>query len=118
MPIPVFKMLYERGNGKLWFYDGNDNYVESHYIRCGVRQGCVLGALLFFLAMRPVYARLGALLGPDGVICAYSGDVYLVSDPAVNMSIALVFAPAINRKIWTTHWLGARQYRTHASAWM
>ena len=45
--IPMFAMVYERGNGQLWYYDENGNYVESHYSRCGVRETCVLGA--FFL---------------------------------------------------------------------
>jgi uncharacterized membrane protein len=45
------------------YYHEKGNSVESHYSRCGVRQGCVLGAFLFCLAMRPVYARLATLLG-------------------------------------------------------
>jgi hypothetical protein len=48
--------------------------------------------------MRPVYARLAALLGLDGTLYAYSDDVYLVSDPD-NMSAAFVAAPSIYRKI-------------------
>ena len=47
VPIPLFEILYERGNGELWDYDEHGNYVESHYNRCGVRHGCVLGAFLF-----------------------------------------------------------------------
>ena len=52
------------------------------------------GALLCCLAMRQVYARLGALLGPDGALYTYSDDVYLLSDP-VSMSIVMVDAPTI-----------------------
>ncbi len=48
--------------------------------------------------MRQVYARLGALLGPDGALYTYSDDVYLLSDP-VSMSIALADAPAIYKKV-------------------
>ena len=44
--------------------------------------------------MRRVYARLGALLGPDGALYAYSNNVYLVSDPVI-MPIALTPAHAI-----------------------
>ena len=98
MLIPLFKMLYERGIVQLWYYDENGSYVESHYNRCGVRQGCVIGAFLFCLAMRPVYARLGALLGPDGALYAYSDDVYLLSDP-VSMFIALAAALTIYKKV-------------------
>jgi len=70
------------------------NYVESHYNKCDVRQGCVLGAFVVCLVLRPVYSRLDGLLGPDGALYAYSDDVYLVSDP-VNMPNALEIAPAI-----------------------
>jgi hypothetical protein len=94
----MFEMLYERGNGQLWYYDENGIYVESHYSKCGVRQGCVLDAFFFCLVICPVYARLGALLGPDGAMYAYSDDVYLVFDP-VNMSIALVVAPTIYQRV-------------------
>jgi hypothetical protein len=98
MLIPVFEMLYEFGRGQLWYYDENGNCVESHYNRCGVRQGWVLGAFLFCLVMKPVYARLGALLGPDGALYAYSDHVYLVSNP-INMSIALVATLDIFKKV-------------------
>ena len=47
--------------------------------------------------MQPVYTRLGALLGPDGAIYAYSDDVYLVADPT-SMAVALSAAPAIYKK--------------------
>jgi len=58
----------------------------------------VLGAFFFCLVMSPVYASLGALLGIDGALYAYSDDVYLVSDP-VNMPIALGDAPAISKRV-------------------
>jgi hypothetical protein len=48
--------------------------------------------------MKLVYDKLGALLGPDGALHAYSDDVYLVSDPA-NMFIALAIAPTIYKKV-------------------
>jgi hypothetical protein len=35
--IPMFAMLYERGNDQLCYYDENCNYVESHYNRYEVR---------------------------------------------------------------------------------
>ena len=28
--IPLFEMLYERRSGNLWYYDENENFVESH----------------------------------------------------------------------------------------
>jgi len=59
----------------------DSNFAESHFIRSGVRQGCVLSAFLFCLAMYPVFARLEAMLGHEGGLYAYSDDVYLLSDP-------------------------------------
>ena len=78
--IPLFEMLYERGNGELWYYNEHGNYVESLYSRCGIRQWCVLGAFLFCLAMNHVCSRLGELLGADGDLYSYFDDVYLASD--------------------------------------
>ena len=91
-------MLYERGNGELFYCDENGNYITSYYNKNGVRQGCVLGAFLFCLAMQPVYSRLGALLGPDGALYAYFDDVYLIAQPA-NMAVALSGAPTIYKKV-------------------
>jgi len=62
--LPLFEMLYERGSGELFYYDENGYYIAIYYSKNGVRQGCVLGAFLFCLAMQHVYSRLGALLGP------------------------------------------------------
>jgi len=90
--IPLFEMLYERGSAELWHYDENGNFMESYFSRSGVRLGCVFGAFLFCLAMYHVYARLQALLGPDGALYAYFDDVYLISDPII-MAWALAAAP-------------------------
>jgi hypothetical protein len=48
--------------------------------------------------MRPIYERLGALLGLDGALYAYSDNIYLVADPG-NMSAALAAAPSFYRKV-------------------
>ncbi len=96
--IPLFELLYEIGSGELFYYDENGNYIASYYNKNGVRQGCVLGAFLFCLAMQPVYSRLGALLGPEGALYAYSDDVYLLADP-INMAVALSAALGIYKKV-------------------
>ena len=98
MISPILEMLYERSNGQLWYYDEFGNYIESHYDKCGVRQDCVLGAFFSCLVMRPVYARLAALIGPNGALLTYFDDAYFVSDPD-NMTAALVVAPSIYRKV-------------------
>jgi hypothetical protein len=94
----MFEILYERGVGQLWYYDEFGNYIESHYSKCGVRQGCVLEAFFFYLVMRLVYARLVALLDHNGAMYAYSDDGCFVSDPD-NTYVALVGAPSIYRKV-------------------
>ncbi len=99
--ILLFKMLYERGSGELWYYDENGNFVESHFSRCGVRLGFVLGPLLFCMAMYPVYVMLHALPSHDGALYAYSRDVYLTSDP-VSMANTLASAPGIYGKAGLT----------------
>jgi len=91
-------MLYERGSGELFYYDEHGNYIANHYNKNGVRQGCVLGAFLFCFDMRPVYTRLGALLGPEGDLYAYSDDVYLVDDLA-SMAVALLASPTIYKRV-------------------
>jgi len=98
MLIPLFEMIYERGSGELWYYDEKGNFMEPHFSRSGVRQGCVLGAFLFCLAMYTVYARLQALLGLDDALYAYSDDVYLLSD-SIGMAKALAAAPTIDKKV-------------------
>ena len=98
MLIPMFEMLYERGDGQPWYYDENGKYIESHCNICGVRQCCVLGAFFIYLVTRPVYERLGAILGPDGTLHAYSDDVYILSDTD-NMAAALAAAPSLYRKV-------------------
>jgi len=96
--IPMFKMPCERGSGELWCYDENGNFVDLYYNRNGVRHGCAMGAFFFCLAICPVYARLQALLGPEGALYAYSDDVYSLYD-VVGMTRALATAPAIYKKV-------------------
>ena len=88
-------MLYERGSGELWYYGEKGNFVEFYFSRTCVRQGFVLGAFLFCLAMYPVYARLQDLLGSKGKLYAYSDDVYLISN-----SVSMAKAPASEQEIY------------------
>ena len=89
--IPLFEMLYERGSGKLCFYEENGNFIDLYCSPNEVRQGCVMGPFLSCLAMYPVYSRLHAMLGPEGTFYAYFDDVYIISDVA-GMARALVAA--------------------------
>ena len=96
--LPLYDMLYTNTAGKLWFYGDDGNLYDTFHSRRGVRQGCVLGTFLFCLAMKPVYDRLRALLGPAGLLLAYSDDIYCAADPVL-AAVALSEAPPLYGKI-------------------
>ena len=81
--LPLYGMLYTDCEGELWFYDDNGDYYETFHSKRGVRQGCVLGTFLFCLAMKPIYDRLRALLGPSGLLLTYSDDIYCAALPVL-----------------------------------
>ena len=92
--IPMLEMLYERGSGEHWYYDENGNFGDLYYNRNGVREGYVLCAFFFCLAIYPVYARLQAMLGPEGSVYAYSDDVHTLTH-VIGMTRALAAALVI-----------------------
>jgi hypothetical protein len=49
--LPLYELLYKRGEGVLWYFDENGKFVMGTRHKTGVRQGCVLGLFLFCLAM-------------------------------------------------------------------
>ena len=71
--------MYERGDGVLWYYDENGNFILGARNKRGVRQGCVLGMFLFCVTMEPVYARIRAAVGDEGVMYTYCDDLYLLA---------------------------------------
>ena len=99
--LPLYDMLYTNNDGELWFYGEDGKLHETFHSRRGVRQGCVLGTFLFCLAMKPVYDRLRILLGPDGLLLAYSDDIYCAAD-SVMASSAISAAPLLYGKIGLT----------------
>ena len=56
--LPLYELMYKRGEGVLWYYDENGNFVLGARNKRGVRQGCVLGMFLSCITMEPMYARL------------------------------------------------------------
>jgi len=73
--IPLYDVLYTRGYGELWYYDDLGNFIISVLCKWGVRQGCVLGTTIHGFTIHPVYDALLALLGSDGFLFSYAGDV-------------------------------------------
>ena len=67
MLLPLFKLLYKRGKGVLWYYDENGKVVLGARNKRGARHGCVLGMFLLCITMEPVYAKLRATVGEEGV---------------------------------------------------
>ena len=66
--LPLFEPVYKRGEGVLWYNDKNRKFVLGARNKRGIRQGCVLGMFLLCIAMEPVYARLRAVVGEEGVL--------------------------------------------------
>jgi hypothetical protein len=96
--LPLYELLYKRGEGVLWYYDENGNFVMGTRQLRGVRQGCVLGLFLFCITMVPVYARLKQAAGEEGVVYAYSDDSYILA-PKEQMAVVLEEAPRIYKKV-------------------
>jgi len=96
--LPLFKLLYKRGEGVLWYNEENVKFVLGVRNIRGVRQGCVLGTFLFCITMRPVYARLRDAVGEEGVLYTYCDDFYLLA-LAEHMATALHEAPEIFGKV-------------------
>ena len=44
--LPMFELMYKRGEGVLWYYDENGNFVMKARKKRGVRHDCVLGVFL------------------------------------------------------------------------
>jgi hypothetical protein len=98
MLLPLFELLYKRGEGIYWYYDENGKFVFGVKNKRGVRQGCVLGMFLFCITMVPVYARLQASVGEEGVLYTYCDDSYLLA-PAEQMATVFRTAPSIFGKV-------------------
>jgi hypothetical protein len=59
--LSLFKLLYRREAGELWYYDENEKFVLYTRQRRGVRQGCVLGVFLFCLTWNMFIRGFGPL---------------------------------------------------------
>jgi len=67
--LSLYELMCKKVEEELWYHDENGNFVLGTRNMRGVRQGCVLGMFLFCLAMEPVYARMRAAVGEEGVLC-------------------------------------------------
>ena len=61
--IPLYDVLYTWGNGDLWFYDEFGDFVLAVLSKRVVRYGCILGASILCITVRPVYDALRSDLG-------------------------------------------------------
>jgi hypothetical protein len=87
--MPLFKRLYRKGSGALWYYDENANFDLATHSRRGVRQWC--------LTMELVDTRLREAMGEQGTLYAYCDDSYLFAEPG-RIAEVLSKAPAIYPK--------------------
>jgi len=96
--LPLYELLYKRGEGVLWYYDENGNFDLGTRNKRGVRQGCVLGMFLFCITMEPVYAKMRTVVGDEGVLYTYCDDSYMLA-PADQMATTLQHALGIFVKV-------------------
>jgi hypothetical protein len=96
--LPVYDMLYTNIVGELWYFDEDGNLSHTLESRKGARHGCVLGVFILCVTMAPVYIGHRLKLGPNGLLVAFSDDVYL-PEPPVNAAQAMVAAPMMYGKV-------------------
>jgi hypothetical protein len=96
--LPLLELLYKKGEGVLWYYDEDGNFVMGAKQRREVRHGCVMGMFLFCLTMEPVYAALRTTVGEEGVLYNYCDDSYMLA-LVDNMVEVFHQAPAIFGKV-------------------
>jgi hypothetical protein len=92
--LPLHDMLYTDMDGELWYFDEEGNL--SHTLPS--RQGARLGLFIFCIIMAPIYKALKSELDPDGMLNAFSDDVYLHGPPATAAAM-ISAALALYKKI-------------------
>ncbi len=97
----MYVMFYTDKVEKLWYFDENGNMSHTLGSRKRVKQGCVLGAFGFSVTMTPVYNILQLKLRLNGLLVAFSDDVYL-HGPPVNVAQAMSAAPTLFGKVGLT----------------
>ena len=106
--IPLYDVMYSRGQGELWYYDEWGNFVMTFFCSKGVRPGCVMGTSLLCITVRPVYDALLVILGPEGFLFSYVDDVYMGEAP-LNVALALAAASELYALIGLSLGLGPRK---------
>ena len=79
--LPWISTMYSSPTDLFYRQDGAPPARISS--RCGVRQGCPLGAQLFALGLHPLLCRLQSLIGSRGIVIAYADDVHILGPPDV-----------------------------------
>jgi hypothetical protein len=83
--IPVTRWLYAERQGDLWYYGNGgsaDPPVTTIKSAMGVRQGCVLGAVLFAIAVAPTFLRIHQSIHESGLFMAIADDGTVAGSPA------------------------------------
>jgi len=96
--LPFNDMLNTNMEGELWYFDEEGSLSHILPSRRGVRHGCVLGIFILCVTMAPIYRIPRFELGPDGMLVAYSDDVYLHGPPVCD-AVAITATPALYKKV-------------------
>jgi hypothetical protein len=96
--LPLFDMLHTDRVGERRYFDEEGNLTHSFESRRGVRQGSVLGLFIFCVTMALIYVAFKAELGPEGMLVAFSDDMYFHGPPPYVAS-AISAAPALYKKV-------------------
>jgi hypothetical protein len=93
--LTLFNILYMAIVSEVWLYDENGDHYNSYESWKEVRHGCIMGTILFCLAMAPIYDSPRMEFGPEGALNAYSNNVYSVTKPVG----ATMVAPALYERV-------------------
>ena len=96
--LPVTHWLYMTEPSELWYYDQelpSGPPVAIILSQEGTRQGCVLGAILFALALVPVCRSLAEIAPLDSTFFAYADDMRIVGSPQALAAMAAALPPLL-----------------------
>ena len=96
--LPVTHWLYMAAPSELWYYDQELPAAPpcaTILSQEGTRQGCVLGGILFAIALVPVCRALAELAPQDSTFFALADDMRFVGTPQALAAIAAALPPLL-----------------------
>jgi hypothetical protein len=96
--LPATYWLYMAAPSELWFYDQDlptGPPCATILSQEGTRQGCVLGAILFALALAPVCRALAQIAPQDSAFFALADDMRIVGSPQALAAMAQALPPLL-----------------------